>query len=855
MVALLVWAARAGWTPVFFVQGQGGTPLRQVVLWRPLAMFGLAAWLMLNIHRRQPSAFLYWYGLGLALLAVGLLGVMLQSVQGSALGWTGRLTQCLGGAYLLIAALVAASQAGPGKLSFAAVEAAWRKGELLPTFQKEPTLWLALRYAFGAATVAAAFGLHQALAAGVGAALPPFILFYPAVMVVALLAGWGPGLLATALTLLVVNVWIVPPIGQWTVSSPADRLALALFAFNGLLICAVAELYRRYREKAAAYEREAALRESREALRRQAELIDPVRAELIAQEMQRVVRERGDKRAPPPEPAGETPRRVPAVAGAVAASAGLLVLIGWTFGVDTLKSVLPGLATMKANTALCFLLAGAALLLLRPGAVAAASDPRNESANGTDGGQRPPLQWAGTAAALVMLLVAGLTLCEYVTGADFGIDQLLFRDTHDPHTIFPGRMVEATALAFLFTGASLLLLGARSRAGRRTQQTLAVCAGVIGVVAVLGYAYNVQQLYRFAGFSSMALHTALSFVLLAAGLIFARPDGLASVLAGSGPATLLARRLLPVALLLPAVLGWLVDRALKHGLYGPGMDIAVLVLAMMLSLAALVWWAVRGIHRADAVRREHETQLRNQAEVMDHAHDALIVREMDGVIRSWNRGAEKLYGWSAPEAAGRHIHALLRCEGTPLVERDAQLAQTGFWEGELVQTSREGRQIVVESRHTASRTPDGHLLILESNRDVTARKQAEEAARRSQKTFAELVERSPFGTYIVDSQFRVAMMNAASQKGAFRNVRPIIGRPLDEAMRILWPEPVAAEIIGHFRHTLETGEPYYSRDFVKPRHDAEIVEVLRMGAASHDAAGRPARRHLLLLRFHQAARG
>ena len=168
----------------------------------------------------------------------------------------------------------------------------------------------------------------------------------------------------------------MPPIGQWTVSSPADRLALALFAVNGLLICAVAELYRRYREKAAAYEREAALRESREALRRQAELIDPVRAELIAQEMQRVVRERGDNSAPPPEPAGETLRRVPAVAGAVVAGVGLLVLIGWTFGVDTLKSVLPGLATMKANTALCFLLAGAALLLRRLGAVRRPRPPK-----------------------------------------------------------------------------------------------------------------------------------------------------------------------------------------------------------------------------------------------------------------------------------------------------------------------------------------------------------------------------------------------------------------------------------------------------------------------------------------------
>jgi PAS domain S-box-containing protein len=110
-------------------------------------------------------------------------------------------------------------------------------------------------------------------------------------------------------------------------------------------------------------------------------------------------------------------------------------------------------------------------------------------------------------------------------------------------------------------------------------------------------------------------------------------------------------------------------------------------------------------------------------------------------------------------------------------------------------------------------------------RDITARKQAEKEARQSQKTFAEVIERSPFGTYIVDAQFRIAMMNAASQEGAFRNVRPVIGRDFSEAMRILWPESVAAEIVGHFRHTLETGEPYYSPRFINPRHDVEIVEA------------------------------
>ena len=60
-------------------------------------------------------------------------------------------------------------------------------------------------------------------------------------------------------------------------------------------------------------------------------------------------------------------------------------------------------------------------------------------------------------------------------------------------------------------------------------------------------------------------------------------------------------------------------------------------------------------------------------------------------------------------------------------------------------------------------------------------------------------------------------MNAGSQTGAFRNVRPVIGRDFSEAMHILWPEPIAAEIIAHFRHTLDTGEPYYSPRFINPR--------------------------------------
>src|SRR6188474_828263 len=87
-----------------------------------------------------------------------------------------------------------------------------------------------------------------------------------------------------------------------------------------------------------------------------------------------------------------------------------------------------------------------------------------------------------------------------------------------------------------------------------------------------------------------------------------------------------------------------------------------------------------------------------------------------------------------------------------------------------------------------------------------------------------LVERAPFGVYIVDSSFRIALINADSQERAFRNVKPAVGRDFAEAMRILWPEEVAASVIQLFRHTLDTGEPYCSQDYISPRADIEGVE-------------------------------
>ena len=119
-----------------------------------------------------------------------------------------------------------------------------------------------MRYGLAFVAVAVGFGLRAALTAWIGPGLPTYITFYPAVMVAALLAGFGPGLLATALTGLSVAYWILPPEGLH-IASPVDRLGLVLFGGMGLFMSAVAEFYRRDRRKAAAYDQETALRETR----------------------------------------------------------------------------------------------------------------------------------------------------------------------------------------------------------------------------------------------------------------------------------------------------------------------------------------------------------------------------------------------------------------------------------------------------------------------------------------------------------------------------------------------------------------------------------------------------------------
>ena len=112
------------------------------------------------------------------------------------------------------------------------------------------------RYALAVVSVAFADAARLALAAWLGPGIPPFLIFYPILMAVALLAGFGPGALATVLAAAGIAYGILPTESAWAASSPTDQVSLAIFIGNGLFMCAVAEFFRRSRSKAVAYDRE-----------------------------------------------------------------------------------------------------------------------------------------------------------------------------------------------------------------------------------------------------------------------------------------------------------------------------------------------------------------------------------------------------------------------------------------------------------------------------------------------------------------------------------------------------------------------------------------------------------------------
>jgi|GEM_PF-276037 len=333
-------------------------------------------------------------------------------------------------------------------------------------------------------------------------------------------------------------------------------------------------------------------------------------------------------------------RRLGAAAAICSGVAGILVLFGWAQEIELLKRVRPGFAAMNPLAAACFLLSGIAL------------------AFHLSGRTRLTLVTGSFIGVLATLKLLDSTLIE------FPIDQILFADRLAQPGAPPSRTAPNTALAFICVGLSLAFAAGRGRRAPPVSQVLAAAVLLIAMFALIGYGFGIDRLHRVGPFIPMAIHTAVLLLILAAGLISLTPDrGIMLVLRDAGAAGSMARTILPLALLIPVVVGAVRLWGQAQGYYGTGTGVALQVIANVLVTSALLISSILALHRSDSIRRRREQALvRSEAQYRlaeNVAHVGHWRMDLPSLAIQWSDELFRISG-TLPEAGAPSAQEMLK---------------------------------------------------------------------------------------------------------------------------------------------------------------------------------------------------
>jgi PAS domain S-box-containing protein len=396
-------------------------------------------------------------------------------------------------------------------------------------------------------------------------------------------------------------------------------------------------------------------------------------------------------------------------AAAFVIAMGLLVLIGWTFEIELLKSLLhSGKKAMNPATAAAFVVAGIALWLFHP-----------EQATFRR-------RLFGTVAAAIVLAIAVLRLIGLRESLNLHIDERLFPTRVGTNTMSPN-----SAVALMLAASALLLLDARWRAARFTAQAFTLLAAGIALLSLTGYYFSTVSLYQLPRFAPMALNTALALAALTLGILCARPqrEPVATVI-GDTAGGMLARRLLPAAIAIPLLLGWLRLQGERLDLYDSSFGLALLAVVTIVLLVVIVWWTARLLRRLDVERAKTQEQLRASEEqnriVVQQAADGITLVDAETLrILDVNRAFERLLGYRREELIGRPISELIVDTAAGVAARAQQTLGT---DGPAVvqrQYRRKDGSTVETEKSASVLTLGGRRVLCTVIHDITERKRAQ----------------------------------------------------------------------------------------------------------------------------------
>ncbi|MGB7890497.1 MAG: PAS domain S-box protein [Microcoleus sp.] len=456
-------------------------------------------------------------------------------------------------------------------------------------------------------------------------------------------------------------------------------------------------------------------------------------------------------------------KRISQMASLLVIAIGCLVLLGWQFDISLLKSGFPDTdmtSTMKANTAICFLLAGVSLRLLQY----QRTQPHNRIAQGMAG---------------FIIIMGLLTLSEYIFGWKLGIDQWLFRDFVSSATPYPGRMGVNTALNFVLMGLALLLLGQNSQRDTWLAQIFSSVAALISLLALFGHLFNVDILEHLITITTtQPVNVIATFFIIYGGILLLRPnEGLMQVVSSRLVGGVMVRWLLPWATTFPVTLNWFTLQGQNLGWYNANFGYTLRSTVMVVTFSILILGTARFLNQIDYKRQQAEKEIKKLNEnleilvaertdalqksqarfagILEIANDAIISIDRTQRITLFNQGAEKIFGYKIEDILGEPLNLLLpeqfRNAHPQHIKQFAQSSTRARRMGErseILGRRQDGTQFSAEASISRLEMGDETVFTV-ILRDISDRKQIEMALRNSEEQFRHAFEDASIGMAIV----------------------------------------------------------------------------------------------------------
>lgn len=341
----------------------------------------------------------------------------------------------------------------------------------------------------------------------------------------------------------------------------------------------------------------------------------------------------------------------------------LIALYGWYSYNDYLKSIIPGLTAMNPTTALTFILVSLSILVSLFFEL-----------------KKSKLKYVYYLFGFWTLIIGFVVMIAYyVLNSSAGLDQILFGERLAGNRIAPN-----TGLCFLICGLGLLLLQFKSKFTYYLSQTAALFVFFIATLAVIGYSYQVLELYKVSVYIPMALNTALCFIVISFCIFFMNSrQAFAGVITEQALGGTLARVLLIPAIFIPFFIGYVDQYFYLKGNLDQGYAFSLFILADIFIFIFIIFVTAKLINKTDLekqrIREQLEIAKANDDAILTSIGDGVIAADKDGAVIFINDTAENLLGVSLEKVMFKPLTNIVAVESEdgrnlPLDKRPTSIA-------------------------------------------------------------------------------------------------------------------------------------------------------------------------------------